>query len=384
MLNEQKEKRIEIWTGNQAIAEAVAVCRPEVISAYPITPSTGIIQDLSDFVESGKIDGQYIGVESEHAAMAGCVGASAAGARAFTATASQGLLYMMEMVYIAGFTRLPMTMTVVNRSLFGGWNIWLDHQDLYSMRDTGWIQLVAKNNQEAHDLIPQSFKVSEDHEVYVPSAVNIDGFVLSHVAGQVEPLEQRMVDDFLPKFEPYFTLDPKNPVSFGALTLPDEYTRLRYEHFDALNRSRDKLRKVMAEFSDITGRDWGRLVEIYGPEHANVGIISMGTIAEETEEAIDLLNSKGIGSFGGTRIRSFRPFPVDEIIDAAKRYDKIIVIDRGFSFGSDSPLVAEVRNVLYKVKADTPVISLVMGIGGAETPYTKVAANIEKMLKEDN
>ena len=384
MLNGQKQKRIEIWTGNQAISEAVAVCRPEVISAYPITPSTPIIQDLSDFVQSGKIDGQYIGVESEHAAMSGCVGASAAGARTFTATASQGLLYMMEMVYIAGFTRLPMTMTVVNRSLFGGWNIWLDHQDLYSMRDSGWIQLVAKNNQEAHDMIPQSFKVSEDHSVYVPSAVNIDGFVLSHVAGQVQPLEQRMVYDFLPAFEPYFKLDPESPESFGALTMPDEYTRLRIEHNDALNRSRAKLNQVMAEFSEITGRDWGKLVEIYGPDHANVGIISMGTIAEEAEEAIDLLNSKGIGSFGGTRIRSFRPFPVDEIIDAGKRYDKIIVIDRAFSFGSDSPLVTEVRNVLYKVKSDTPVVSLVMGIGGSETPYTSIVANIEKKMKEDN
>ncbi|MHA2099942.1 MAG: pyruvate ferredoxin oxidoreductase, partial [Candidatus Kariarchaeaceae archaeon] len=219
-------KEVEIWTGNQAVAEAVIRCKPEIVAAYPITPSTPIIEFISDAYDSGRIPGEFIAVESEHSAMAGAIGASASGSRTFTATASQGLLYMMEMVYFAGMGRLPMTMTLVNRALYGGWSIWVDHQDLYSMRDTGWIQVAAKNNQEAHDFIPQMFKLSENHDVYLPAAVNIDGFTLSHVAGQVEPLQVNMIDDFLPPFEPMFVLDPADPVSYGALTLPDDYRAL--------------------------------------------------------------------------------------------------------------------------------------------------------------
>ena len=215
--------KVEIWTGNQAIAEAAILSRPEVIAAYPITPSTPIIEALSSAVENGRLDAEFIAVESEHAAMSGVMGGSAAGARTFTATASQGLLYMMEMIYWAGYGRLPIVIGLVNRSLAPGWSIWVDHQDAYSMRDAGWLQIFAKNNQEAHDLTVQAFKVAENHGVYLPMAVNIDGFVLSHVAGQVQPLTQKFVDDFLPSFNPIFKLDSSDPVSFGALTLPDDY-----------------------------------------------------------------------------------------------------------------------------------------------------------------
>lgn len=375
-------KEIEIWTGNQAVAEAVIRCKPEIVAAYPITPSTPIIEFLSDAYSSGRIPGEFIAVESEHAAMAGAVGASAAGSRTFTATASQGLLYMMEMVYFAGMGRLPMSMTVVNRALYGGWSIWVDHQDLYSMRDTGWIQLAAKNNQEAHDLMPQSFRVSENHDVYLPSAVNIDGFTLSHVAGQVEPLDPRKVDDFLPPFEPMFKLDPDDPVSYGALTLPDDYRALREDLLDSMERAKGIFKKNCAEFTDLTGRDWGGLVEVYGPPDAEVGIIAMGTMAEEVEEAVDYLNEKG-GNFGATRIRAFRPFPAEDIVEAASRYDKIIVIDRGYSFGSTSPLVTEVRNTLYQAKSNVPVYSEIIGVGGAEVSYRDIAKAVTITL-EDN
>lgn len=383
MITEEKIKRMQIWTGNDAVANGVRLSRPDVIAAYPITPSTTIIKTISNWVNRGELDAEYIAVESEHSSMAGCIGASAAGARTFTATSSQGLLFMMEMVYIAGYSRLPLTMTVVNRALYGGWNIWIDHQDLYSMRDAGWIQLAAKNNQEAHDMIPLSYRVSEHHDVYSPSAVNIDGFILSHVSAQVDPLPQKLVDDFLPPFEPMFALDPKDPISFGSLTLPDEYNKLRKDHYESMDRARGHLRKRSEELSDLTGRFWGGLVEIYGETHADVGIISMGTIAEETEEAVDLLNTMGIGSFGATRIRSFRPFPYEEIQEAAKRYGQILVIDRGYSMGSDSPLVGEVRNFLYKIGSDIPVISMVLGVGGAEVPFTLIAKNVQEAMKEE-
>lgn len=375
-------KQVEIWTGNQAIAEAVIVSKPEIVAAYPITPSTPIIEFLSDAYASGRIPGEFIAVESEHAAMAGCVGASAAGSRTFTATASQGLLYMMEMVYFAGMGRLPMTMTVVNRALYGGWSIWVDHQDLYSMRDTGWIQVAAKNNQEAHDLIPQMFKLSENHDVYLPAAVNIDGFTLSHVAGQVEPLQTRQIDDFLPPFNPMFKLDPEDPVSYGALTLPDDYRALREDLVDSMERAKPLFKKIASEFTDLTGRDWGGHVEVYGPEDAEVGIIAMGTLGEEVEETVDYLNEKG-GHYGSTRIRTFRPFPTDEIIEAASRYDKLIVIDRGYSFGSTSPLVTEIRNTLYQVKSNVRVYSLIIGVGGAEVSYRDIAKAVTKTLEEN-
>ncbi|MHA2249367.1 MAG: transketolase C-terminal domain-containing protein [Candidatus Kariarchaeaceae archaeon] len=377
-----KSKNLEIWTGNEAVAQGAIISRPQVVAAYPITPSTAIIQSLSDAIESGQLKGEFIAVESEHAAMAANMGASAAGARAFTATASQGLLYMAEMIFMAGYSRLPMTIGIVNRCLYGGWSIWVDHQDMYSMRDAGWIQFAAKNNQEAYDLIPQSYKVSEDHDVYIPSMVNIDGFTLSHVAGQVEPLKQQMVDDFLPPFVPMFNLDPSDPISFGALTLPGEYLALREDLVESFDRAKVKIRKVSQEFAELTGRDWGGLVEIYGPENADVGIVALGTLGEEVEETVDYLNSKG-GSFGATRIRTLRPFPHEEMIDAAKRYGRLVVLDRGYSFGSDSPVVTEIRSTLYRVKSDTPVHGVVIGIGGAEVPYKNIAEAVQKAVKEE-
>jgi pyruvate/2-oxoacid:ferredoxin oxidoreductase alpha subunit len=377
-----RSKNVEIWTGNEAVAQGAIISRPQIVAAYPITPSTAIVQSLSDAIETGQLKGEFIAVESEHAAMAANMGASAAGARAFTATAAQGLLYMSEMIFMAGYGRLPMSMGVVNRALYGGWSIWVDHQDMYSMRDAGWIQYAAKNNQEAYDMIPQSYKVGEDHDIYIPSMVNIDGFTLSHVAGQVEPLDQQMVDDFLPPFEPMFHLDPSDPISFGALTLPDDYLALREDLVDSFARAKDKIRKTSAEFAELTGRDWGGLVEIYGPENADVGVVALGTLGEEVEEAVDYLNKQG-GSFGATRIRTLRPFPDEEMIDAAKRYDRIIVLDRGYSFGSDSPVVSEVRNALYRVKSDIPVDGVVIGIGGAEVPFKNIVKVIKDTIKEE-
>ncbi|MDH5645543.1 MAG: pyruvate ferredoxin oxidoreductase, partial [Candidatus Heimdallarchaeota archaeon] len=285
MLNISKADKVEIWTGNQAVAEAVILTKPEIVAAYPITPSTPIIQALSDAYEEGRIRGEFIAVESEHAAMSGAIGASVAGARTFTATASQGLLYMAEMVYWAGFGRLPMSMCLVNRALAPGWSIWVSHEDLYSMRDAGWIQLIAKNTQEAHDLMIHSFRLSEHHDVYMPSMVNIDGFVLSHVAAQVHPLSQKFVDDFLPPFEPMFTMDPDDPISFGALTLPNDYLDLRKDHINSMNNAKKIFTDYSNEFAELTGRYWGTLIETYGNQTGDVCIISMGSMSEEVEEA---------------------------------------------------------------------------------------------------
>ncbi len=372
--------KVEIWTGNQAIAEAAILSRPEVIAAYPITPSTPIIEALSSAVENGRLDAEFIAVESEHAAMSGVMGGSAAGARTFTATASQGLLYMMEMIYWAGYGRLPIVIGLVNRSLAPGWSIWVDHQDAYSMRDAGWLQIFAKNNQEAHDLTVQAFKVAENHGVYLPMAVNIDGFVLSHVAGQVQPLTQKFVDDFLPSFNPIFKLDSSDPVSFGALTLPDDYQMLRKDLEDSFQRAKKVITDVSKEFAELTGRDWGDLIEVYGPESADIAVVAMGTLAEEAEEAVDELNKRG-KNVGVVRIRSFRPFPTERIREVAKNYDKILIIDRGQSFGSATPLTLEFKNALYGT--DIPIVTRVMGTGGKDVDYSEIMAVIEEVYKEE-
>ncbi len=374
--------KVEIWTGNQAIAEAAILSRPEVIAAYPITPSTPIIETLSKAVETGRLRAEFIPVESEHSAMAGVIGGATAGARVFTATSSQGLLYMMEMIYWAGYGRLPIVIGLVNRALAPGWSIWVDHQDAYSMRDAGWIQLFAKNNQEAYDLTIQAFKVAENHDVYMPAAVNIDGFVLSHVAGQVKPLDQRTVDDFLPPLNPIFKLDPKDPVSFGALTLPDDYKLLRQDLLDSMERAKTIITKVSQEWADLTGRNWGDLIEVYGEENADLAIVAMGTIAEEAEEAVDLLKSKG-KSAAVLRIRSFRPFPSEKVAHLARNFGKLMVIDRGFSFGSQPPLVSEIRNSLYMNRVSVPVYSRPMGYGGKDVAFHEIAEVAEEVLMEE-
>jgi len=372
--------KVEIWTGNQAIAEAAILSRPEVIAAYPITPSTPIIEALSSAVENGRLDAEFIAVESEHAAMSGVMGGSVAGARTFTATASQGLLYMMEMIYWAGYGRLPIVISLVNRSLAPGWSIWVDHQDAYSMRDAGWMQIFAKNNQEAHDLVVQAFKIAENHNVYLPMAVNIDGFVLSHVAGQVHPLTQKFVDDFLPPLNPLFKLDSSDPVSFGALTLPEDYQLLRKDLEDSFQRAKKVITDVTNEFADLTGRNWGDLIEIYGPESADIGVIAMGTLAEETEEAVDALNKQG-KNVGVIRIRSFRPFPVERIREVAKNYDKLLIIDRGQSFGSSTPLTLEIKTALYG--KDKPIFTRVMGTGGKDVDYSEIMEAIREVYEEE-
>ncbi len=337
---------------------------------------------MSSAIEEGRLRAEFIPVKSEHSAMAGTIGGAAAGARVFTSTSSQGLLYMMEMIYWAGYGRLPMVIALVNRALAPGWSIWVDHQDAYSMRDAGWIQLFAKNNQEAHDLTIQVFKISENHDVYMPAAVNIDGFVLSHVAGQVVSATQKMVDDFLPPLDPLFKMDPTDPVSFGALTLPEDYKLLRQDLLDSMQRAKKIITDVSQEWAEITGREWGALIETYGSLNPDIGIVAMGTIAEEAEVAVDLLDAQGINA-GTIRIRSFRPFPIEEVAKIAKNYGALMVIDRGFSFGSQPPLAMEIRNALYMNNIHIPVFSKPMGYGGADVTYREIASVAETILKEE-
>ncbi len=303
----KKERNFEMLTGNDAIAQGVIMSRPDVIAAYPITPATAIVERLNRAVSAGELDAEFIDVESEHSAMAAVIGASVSGGRAFTATAAHGLMYMAENVFWAGYGRLPIVMAVVNRALAPGWTIWVDHQDTMAMRDAGWGQIYVKNNQEAYDSVIQAFKIAENQDVYFPFMVCLDGFVLSHVAAKVELLSQEEVDGFLPPFDPLVAMHPSEPFAFGTLTAPNEYIELRTNLQLAMHAAKKIIKDVNDEWTRLTGRDHGGLVEHSGEPDGDLCIVAMSTLAEEAEVAAQELTRKGIRT-GVARVRVFRPF----------------------------------------------------------------------------
>ncbi|MHA1911121.1 MAG: transketolase C-terminal domain-containing protein [Candidatus Kariarchaeaceae archaeon] len=376
----------DIVTGNHAVAEAAALALfnvPSVVAAYPITPQTEVIEKLADFVGEGKLPRtEYIAVESEHSALAAVMGSSAGGVRSFTATSSHGLYYMYELVSWAGLGRFPIVMPLINRAPAPGWNIWVEHSDLYSIRDLAWISFVGKNNQEVHDMTIQAFRVSEDHDVMLPSVINMDAFILSHTSAPVDFLSQSFVDDFLPEFEPIWTLDPLDPVTYGPLWSPAGITEIREDINVGMANAKKLIAKITGEFTEITGRDTGVMVEVYGDDHADIGIISMGTWSEEAELAVDLLGEQGI-SAGATRIRTYRPFPAEEIVEAGKRYGRIIVLDRSSSWGFQGQLAGEVKASLYDGGINTPVKGIVTGLGGSDVTFAHIADMMTAYLKED-
>ncbi|HIH44050.1 MAG TPA: pyruvate ferredoxin oxidoreductase, partial [Candidatus Methanoperedenaceae archaeon] len=271
-------KRMKVVEGSCAVAHAVKVCRPNVISAYPITPQTHIVEHLSQFTADGEIPNcTSINVESEFSALSALVGASAAGARSYSATTSQGLALMHEVLFNASGMRLPMVMTVANRALSAPINIWNDQQDSIAQRDAGWIQLYAENVQEAADMTPQAYKIAEDRDVLLPVMVCMDGFILTHVYEPVVLLEQNITDEFLPRYAPEFVLDPKKPMSFGAFADPGTYTEFRYRQEKAMSVALKKIEEVANEFRDVYGRYYGGLIDGYALDDAEIVIMAMGS-----------------------------------------------------------------------------------------------------------
>ncbi len=379
LVSEKKERTFEMLTGNDAVAQAVIMSRPDVIAAYPITPATAIVERLNRAVAMGELDAEFVDVESEHSAMAAVIGASVSGGRAFTATAAQGLLYMAENVFWAGYGRLPIVMAVVNRALAPGWTIWVDHQDTMAMRDAGWGQIYVKNNQEAYDSVIQAFKIAENHDVYFPFMVCLDGFVLSHVAAKVDLLSQEEVDGFLPPFDPLIAIHPSDPFAFGTLVAPNDYIELRTNLQLAMNDAKTVIKKVNDEWKQLTGRDYGGLVEHRGELDGDLCIVAMSTLAEEAEVAAEALTRKGIRT-GVARVRVFRPFPWEDLEKIVAKYDKVIVIDRAVSFGHAGPLYLEVAAMMKAHHPDIPLLRTVMGLGGQDVHYTDIVARIEEKL----
>ncbi len=360
--------------GSRAVAEAVAACRPEVIAAYPISPQTHIVEGLSQLVKTGELGPcEFINVESEFAAMSVSIGASAAGARAYTATASQGLLFMVEALYNASGLGLPIVMTVANRAIGAPINIWNDHSDSMSQRDSGWIQLYAETNQEAADLHVQAFRLAE--ELSIPVMVCMDGFILTHAVEEVELPTQAQVDAFLPPFAPRQVLDPDDPMTIGAMVGPEAFMEVKYLMHAKQMQALDAIPAIAAEFEAAFGRSSGGLLRTYRTDDAETVVLALGSVLGTIEDVIDERREQGerIGAVG---LKCFRPYPLVEVAAALGHAERVVVVEKAFAVGVGGIVGQNVRLALSGLP--TRVYDVVAGLGGR--PITK--ASLHSMLDD--
>jgi len=353
-------------TGNAAIAYAMKQINPDVFPAYPITPSTAIIEDFSSYVADGAVDTEFITVESEHSAMSACIGAAAAGARVMTATSAQGLALMWEMLYIASGMRFPIVIANVNRALSAPINIHCDHSDSMGARDAGWIHLYSETVQEAYDNFIQAVRIAENEKVLLPVMVCFDGFITSHAIENISILDDSEVREFVGEYKPkHHLLDTDNPITYGAMTLQDTYIEFKHQQSQAMARAKDVAIEVGKEFAGKFGRNYG-LFETYRLDDAEVAIVILNSAAGTTKVAVDELRKQG-KKVGILRPRLFRPFPFKEIADALKNVKALAVLDRADSMnGFGGPLFNEVRSALYECETRPKVISRIYGLGGRD------------------
>jgi pyruvate ferredoxin oxidoreductase alpha subunit len=368
-----------------AVADAVGLCDVDVVAAYPITPQTHIVEHLSELVADGHLDAEFVPVESEHSAMSACIGSSAAGARTFTSTCSQGYALMSELCYIASAMRLPIVMAVANRAISAPINIWNDHSDLMYARDTGWIQLIAESGQEAVDMNILAFRIAEDHRVLLPVQTNMDGFTMSHV---IEPLtmpDQAEVKKFLPAYKPVFRLDPDKPATFGAVGMPDIYTEARKAQDEALKGSKPVIQEIFNDFAKQFGRQYN-LVESYKAEDADTIIVAIGSIAQTAMTAIDAMREKG-KKVGLVRLRVFRPFPAKELVAAIKGAKNLILLDRVTSFAGgeiSGPVALEIKSALFDNQLTPKVANFLVGLGGRDITGQNFEEMVERVVSAKN
>jgi pyruvate/2-oxoacid:ferredoxin oxidoreductase alpha subunit len=366
-----------IDTGNYIAAKAAVMARPAVVPAYPITPQTTLVEGIANYVKTGEFKGEYICVESEHSAMCACIGASAAGVRTFTGTSSHGLLLMHEMLHWAALARLPIVMCNINRVIGPGWNIWPDENDSISQRDTGWIQFYCSSNQEIFDTVIQAFKLAENEKVLLPVMINYNAFILSHTSMPAEIPEQKEIDDYLQKYKPKWKLDVKNPITFGNIILPAYYEKIRKDMQDSSENAKKLIPEIAKEWKKKFGRYHGGLIERYRCDGAEYILLAMGAIGAESKVAIDNLRKNGL-KVGLARVRTFRPFPKEEILKLGKQAG-LIVIDRNISVGSEGALFSEVKAALYG-KSDAKVYGFIAGLGGKDVPYTDIEIICKKSI----
>jgi len=371
----------KVIEGSMAVSQAVKVCRPHVISAYPITPQTHIVENLSQMVADGELKSEFINVESEFGAASVILGASVTGARAFSTTTSQGLLLMAEVLFNIAGLRLPVSITCANRSVSAPINIWNDHQDAMTLRDSGWIQLYAEDCQEVHDMQLQAYKIGENPEISLPVMVNMDGFILTHAFEPVELMDQKMADEFLPPYKPKIYLTTKNPVTFGVLAEPAYYMETRYRLQQAIEAAKQVIDDVADEFKAKFGRYAGGLVDKYRLEGAKVAVVGMGSVVGTMREAVDEMREQG-QDVGLLKVRAFRPFPKEVIYDALKEMDTIVIIEKAISLGLGGILLNEMRSVFYGKKKQPRICGLIVGLGGRDVPTKSIIEGVKRAQSE--
>jgi len=352
-------------------------CSPDVVSAYPITPQTHIVEHLSQLVADGEMDSEFLTVDSEFTALSVLVGSSAMGARCYSSTTSQGLALMFEVLFNVSGMRMPVVMTVANRALGAPLNIWNDQQDSISARDAGWLQIYVENVQEAVDATPQAYKIAEDPDILTPAMVCMDGFILTHVYEPVELLDREKVMGFLPAYKPADILDPANPKTFGAFADPSTYTEFRYQLFEAHRSALAKIDQVAKEFGETFGRYYGGVIDTYHSEDAEVVIVTMGSVIGTVKDAIDEMRKEGI-KVGLVKVRSYRPFPVQALRSALKDAHVIAVLEKDVSIGNEAGLLTDLKAAFYNSNIRTPIVGFTAGLGGRDITIKDIRRMVEK------
>jgi 2-oxoisovalerate ferredoxin oxidoreductase alpha subunit len=370
-----------IDTANHIAGYAAKAARVKVVAAYPITPQTTVVEKIAEFVESGKMDIEYIRVESEHSAMVACIGAAAAGVRTFTATSAHGLALMHEALHWASGSRLPIVMAVVNRAMGAPWSIWPDFSDSLSQRDTGWLQFYCADNQEVFDTIIQAYKLCEDERVFLPAMICLEGFILSHTYMPVKLPEQKKVDDFLPPYKSGWILDINHPFSHSNLVAPEWYMEFRYMIQEAMENAKRLIPIIDKEYGETFGVEHGGLVERYKCEDADLILLTMGTMGSEAKIAVENLRKDGL-KVGSARVRVFRPFPTEEMVKLAGQAQMFATIDRHISFGMEGFLATEIKASLSNQKDRPLVAGFIAGLGGRDVTSGTIEKIAKKSLKQ--
>lgn len=372
-------KKMEILEGSMAVALAVKASRPGVISAYPISPQTHIVEALAKMVADGELNSEYVLSDSEFSAASIIYGASAAGVRSYTASSSQGLLLMTEVIYNAAGTRLPMVLTGVNRAISAPISIQVDHQDTLSLRDSGLIQFYVESAQEAYDMHIQAFRIAEDDDILLPVMVCMDGWVLTHSYEPVELIEQEVVDAFLPPYHPVRYLNPEHPLTFGSYAEDNILMELKYMIHAAMNRAKEKINIISSDFHRITGHPGAGLIETYQTEEADIILVAMGSMVGTIKEAIDAMRTDGI-PVGLIKIRCYRPFPAEAILSHCQNAQAVAVLDRGFSMGCEGPLSLDVKATLSNLEKPL-IFSYIAGFAGREVTTETIRKITIKTMK---
>lgn len=379
MTGVNKGANLEFLNGDEAVAYGARLCRPDVVSAYPITPQTIVVEKISEFVANGLMNCEYIHVESEHSAMAAAMGASLVGARAFTATSSQGLAYMHEMLHYVSGSRFPIVMMNANRTLAAPWNIFGDQRDSIAQRDTGWLQVYVENGQEALDMIIQAYKIAEHQEVYMPIMVNLDGFVNTHTYELVAIPDQKAVDEFLPAFASKNAIDFNNPRSYCMSASTEWNMEFRYQQHEAMQAAKKVIEAVGREFGDSFGRYHGGMIEEYRCEDAEAVMVTTGSVTGTARIVVDHMRDKGI-KVGLVKLRFFRPFPSEYFKKLKSTVKAVGIIDRNLSFGYEGAVGSEVKAAMYDSGKCSGVIDFIAGIAGRDIRKEDIELMYNKLL----